>query len=190
MTCRWAVLKNCSCENGLYIFFKFFYNDKKRKLAMEFCLWNWISALQKSMLCKVIHLLHKLACLSLSAQSSSGLFSIEIASWKIDLMVKHCYFACFTGIDTHTHTIHLYTLSIIAELNYGAHGEIWIILCVLYSFHAWWTLTFNQEVHVPRCSFRHGYSNKRIMEAFSLFNWTLLEWHINPAAEMPFPCIL
>lgn len=42
------------------------------------------------------------------------------------------------------------------------------------------------NVHVSWCSFRHGYSNKRIMEAFSVFNWTLLEWHINPAAEMPF----
>ena len=31
------------------------------------------------------------------------------------------------------------------------------------------------NVHVFRCSFGPGHSNKRIMEAFSLFNWTLLE---------------
>lgn len=45
-------------------------------------------------------------------------------------------------------------------------------------------LTFNQ-VCVSQCSFMHRYCDKRIMEAFPLFNWTLLDWHVSLAAETP-----
>lgn len=130
-------------------------------------MWILLSPVQQL---NVLTLIFKLTQLANNTESREGCFFFLLKT------------PTHTQPHTRTHT-HTNTINTIAELHYGERGvegggcgweyKLFYVSCTHFTPGGLSPLAWN--VHVSRCSFRLGYSNKRIMEAFSLFNWTLLE---------------